>query len=76
MCPGYMGPIQPHGTYLSFGQFYYITVFCLGDAIVDEEIIHWEHRKRFEGLCREEIAALSLNEYDKKLEQNPMEFNT
>ena len=40
------------------------TNSAIGDAIVDGAIIEWEHYKRFDGMSKEEISAMSLQDYE------------
>ena len=46
----------------------------IGDAVVDGKTIEWEKRKRFEGMTEEEIAGLSVKDYD-TLEEERMRKN-
>ena len=45
------------------------TNLAIGDSVVDGATINWEHHKRFEGLSEDEIASLSLEEYEKAGEE-------
>ena len=45
------------------------TNSAIGDSVVDGATINWEHHKRFEGLSEDEIASLSLEEYEKAEEE-------
>ena len=50
------------------------TNSAIGDSVVDGATLNWEHFTRFEGLPEDEIAKLSLQEYD-KLEEERMTKN-
>lgn len=50
------------------------TNASIGDALVTGETLQWEYHKRFEGMSREEINALSLHEYE-VLEEQRMKKN-
>ena len=50
------------------------TNASIGDALVTGEALKWEYHKRFEGMSREEINALSLHEYE-VLEEQRMKKN-
>ncbi|XP_032235410.2 uncharacterized protein LOC5510379 [Nematostella vectensis] len=50
------------------------TNSAIGDAVVDGATIKWEHYKRFHGMTKEEIADLTIEEFD-ALEDQRMERN-
>ena len=50
------------------------TNASIGDALVTGETLQWEYHKRFEGMSRDEIEALSLQEYE-QLEEERMKKN-
>lgn len=50
------------------------TNASIGEALVTGQTLDWEYYKRFEGTAKEEIEALSLQEYE-QLEENRMKKN-
>lgn len=50
------------------------TNASIGDALVTGETLNWEHYKRFENMSKEDIEALTLQDYE-KLEKERMEKN-
>ena len=50
------------------------TNASIGDALVTGETLNWEHYKRFENMSKEDIEALTLQDYE-KLEKERMERN-
>ena len=50
------------------------TNASIGEALVTGEALDWEYHKGFEGMTKEEIEALSLQEYE-LLEENRMKKN-
>ncbi len=50
------------------------TNSAIGDAVVDGATIEWEHYKRFQGMTKEEVSCLSIQDFD-AYEAQRMETN-
>ena len=50
------------------------TNSAIGDSVVDGSTIDWERYRKFEGMSKDDIAALGVKEYE-KLEKERMEKN-